>query len=129
MLLIPLILSIAGLAGSGYMYFITMQVQKNPMYKAACDFSDAASCTKPIKSKYAKMIGVPNALVALAFYAVIFFLALFDQTNLILILSAVATLISIYLAYILFTQIKSTCVLCITGYIINILLLLSVIGR
>lgn len=128
MLLLPLILSGAGIAISAYMYFITMQVEKNPMYKAACDFSETASCTKPIKSRYAKMLGVPNAIVALAFYVLVFVLAFFDQTQLVLILSAAASLVSIYLAYILFTKVKSTCVLCIAGYIINFLLLLSVIS-
>lgn len=128
MLLSPLILASLGIVIAGYIYFVELQVEKNSSYKAMCDLSDTVSCTKVAKSRYAKMFGISNALLGLVFYVIVMVLALLDQKNLILLLSLFACLMSVYLAYIMLTKIKSSCLMCIVTYVINGLLVLSVLG-
>ena len=124
MISIIIILSIIGMLLSIYAFYIEKRVEENKKYKALCDISDKASCTKAFSSPYGKMFTIPNSLMGIIFYAVIIILALLNQTNSIFYLSILSLLITLYLAYILFIKLKNICIVCSLIYIINILLVI-----
>jgi uncharacterized membrane protein len=45
------LLGIAGLIASLYTFYVKKQHQKNPKYKALCDFGPNASCSRVLTSK------------------------------------------------------------------------------
>ena len=47
-----LLLCVAGVVISGYSLHVELQHEKNPLYRAACDFSEHMSCSKVLTSKY-----------------------------------------------------------------------------
>ena len=75
-------------------------------------------------SGYAKRLGISNALIGVAFYAVLFVLACFSAAGFIFYLSIAAVVASIALAYLTYFKIKSFCLVCTSIYLINLLLLL-----
>ena len=113
-----------------YAFYIEKRVEENKKYKALCDISDKASCTKAFSSSYGKMFIIPNSLMGIIFYAVIIILALLNQTNSIFYLSILSLLITLYLAYILFIKLKNICIVCSLIYAVNILLVIfAYVGR
>jgi vitamin-K-epoxide reductase (warfarin-sensitive) len=125
-----MILSIVILAGIGlglslYAYYVERNLDKNPNYKAACDLSDTVSCSKVIRSPYATLFFVSNALLGAVYYIVLGLLALINQTTLVLVMTALGFLASLGLAYILYAKIKSLCLICTSIYVVNVLLLLA----
>ena len=118
-----ILLAFAGIVVSVYAYTVEMNVAQSAEYKPACDINDKVSCSKVMRSSYAKMLGISNALIGVAFYAVLFVLACFGAAALIFYLSIAAVLASIALAYISYFKIKSFCLVCTSVYLINVLLL------
>ena len=118
------ILATLGFAISLYGFIIEEKIKRDRSYKPACDISDAISCSKPMLSPWGSILGFSNAIVGLAFYALVFVLVLLNYTTLIFYLSLASVAVSIFLAYILYTQIKTFCVLCISVYAINFALLM-----
>ncbi len=123
--MIIIILCVIGFAVSLYGFFIEEQLKKDPNYKPICDISDKASCSKPFKSSFSRMFGISNTIVGMLFYAAIAFFAWFGLYQLVLIGSAAACLVSLYLAYILYAKIRTLCLICTTTYLINGMLLLT----
>lgn len=124
-----MLISLCILAGVGffialYAYIVEIKIRANPNYKAFCDVSDTISCTKPLKSSYGTLFGYSNAVIGMLFYSGIIILALINAQTLIFYAACLACLISVYLGWILFTKIKSACFLCISLYIINLMLLI-----
>ena len=117
-----IITSIVGLILSIYALYVGLRAKENKNYKAACDISDKASCTKAFSSSYGKMFGVSNSIVGAGFYLLVIFLAYYTQYKLIFYLSALSLLITIYLAYVLYIKMKNLCIVCTAIYLINILL-------
>ena len=124
MMFMILILGTLGFGISLYAYITEQKVKLNPAYKPVCDLSDRISCSKPMKSPYATIFFLSNAVVALFFYMLIVILALLNATKLIMIAATVSCIVSCGLAYLLFFKIKSLCILCTSLYIINFLLLI-----
>ena len=118
-----ILLALAGIVISIYAYTVEMNISKNPEYKPACDISDKISCTRVMGSSYGKMLGISNALIGMAFYAVLFVLACFSAASLIFYLSIAAVIASIALAYISYFKVKSFCLVCTSVYVVNVLLL------
>ncbi|HZW61468.1 MAG TPA: vitamin K epoxide reductase family protein [Candidatus Babeliales bacterium] len=127
MLFLFLILALLGFSISLYTYIIEKKITLNPQYKPVCDLSDRISCSKPIKSAYGSLFFVSNSLIGLVFYLLVALLAINDAINLILIAAIGATIASCILAYILYFKIKAICLLCTSLYIVNIILLFSVL--
>lgn len=119
-----LILSLLGFCISLYAYYIEQKAKSISGYKALCDISDYISCSKPVTSDYAALLYISNALVGMLFYAIIAALTLFGAYQLLLVAAAIATVVSIVLAYLLFVKIKALCLLCLSIYGINALILL-----
>ncbi|XP_025092336.1 vitamin K epoxide reductase complex subunit 1-like protein 1 [Pomacea canaliculata] len=135
-----LLLSLAGLLVSVYSLHVEVQKEKNPKYRAACDFSERMSCSKVLTSKYSRGFGVVepylgkkhflnvrNCNLGIVFYLVHAALALLlpavTAAPLLLLLSVAGVVTSLYLGYILFVVMNDVCVVCITTYVINGLLL------
>ena len=117
------IIAAVGFIVSLYSFFIEQKLKYNPAYKPVCDISDRISCTKPFTSSYGNIFFLSNAVIGIFFYAFIMILAWCEYAMLIFYCSLVAVIISIYLAYILYTKIKSLCLLCTAIYAVNLALL------
>ena len=127
MILSIFILALIGFCIALYDYIVEQKIKKTPDYKPACDLSDRISCSKPIKSEYGNLFLISNALVGMLFYALIAVLAWFNASMLLLITAIAGCLFSVFLAYILFFKIKSLCLVCISLYFINVLILANAI--
>lgn len=121
-----ILLSLLGFSVSLYAYILEKKIKAYPAYKAACDISDAFSCSKPLLSEYGEIFGFSNSLLGMLFYATMAILAFLDRTNLLFYLSVASLLVSAFLAYILYFRIKTVCLICTSIYLINILLFLLI---
>lgn len=114
----------AGLIVCLYGAYIEHKVLADHTYKAACDISDQASCTKTFLSPWGKLLGISNIYVGIAFYLVMLALGILGQVHLAFLGAVGACIASAYLAYILYTKVKTFCLLCSSIYLINIILLI-----
>ncbi len=118
--IIIILLAFIGFCLSLYAYFVEQRVKKDPTYKPACNISDRISCTKPLVSPYGKLMGFSNSYLGLIYYPVLGLISLFGNTLSLVILATGSLLFTLYLAYILFTKIKSLCLICLSIYAVNI---------
>ncbi len=123
MLLSVLVLSTVGLVICFYGLYVEQQLEKDQAYKAACDLSQRASCTKTFLSPWGKLLGVSNIKVGILFYIGMFILGIMHQTCLAFLGAIGACAGSVFFAYILYAKVKTFCLICITIYVINGLLL------
>tara|TARA_Y100000310_G_scaffold344866_1_gene460114 strand:+ start:6995 stop:7390 length:396 start_codon:yes stop_codon:yes gene_type:complete len=117
-------LAVIGFILSAYALYLERQKAKNSEFKAVCDISDNMSCTKAFSSSYGKNLGLSNSIYGLIFYTIIYFLDIFSLNNFTFYLAIISVIGSIYLAYILYTKVKSYCLICNGIYLVNILLLI-----
>ncbi|KAL9981633.1 hypothetical protein ACROYT_G010365 [Oculina patagonica] len=112
----------------------------NEDYKALCDISEHMSCSKVFSSKYGTGFGlvepvmgkdsplnVPNSIFGILFYSSIVLLGMFKSKAaawIMFLFSLLSCVGSIYLGYILFYILHDTCVVCISTYVVNALLLI-----
>ncbi len=129
MILLIILLSFIGFCVSLYAYSISQNLKKDPSYKPACNISDRISCTKPIESPYGNLLGFSNSYLGLVYYPLMILLALFGNNASLMVLATGSLLFTIYLAYILFTKIKSLCLICLTIYAVNISIFLVCLNR
>ena len=143
------IASIFGLALSGYALHVESQVD-NPMYKPGCDvqiFGFSASCTKVFKSEQGHMMSyfgvvphghaldVPNAIIGICFY--LFALVLpwcvnvptKLRQNLMLLAAVLAAVSSAWLATVLHYVLHDFCIVCVSTYVVNAVILYSAVFR
>lgn len=118
-----LIVSFVGLCICLYGLYIERKLVHDQNYKALCDLSDRASCTKTFLSPWGKMLGISNILLGAFFYTGMIALAWLDQGALLFAGAVSACLVSLFLAYILYTKVKTFCLLCVSLYVTNIILL------
>ena len=128
-MIIIMILAALGMIISLYTNVLEQKIKKMPSYRPMCDISDAISCTKPMKSKYASLFYISNAWLAFAFYALVFVFAALHQQTFLLITVIAGCLVSCIFAYLLYFKIKSLCILCTSMYVINVLLLIFCVNR
>lgn len=106
-----------------YGFFIERNLKVDPSYKAVCDLSDKISCTKTFLSPWGKLFGISNVYIGMGFYAAMILFGLSDQVKLTFLGAVGACIASLFLAYILFAKIQTFCLVCITTYAINVILL------
>ena len=124
-----LICALIGLAISVYMYFIEQNLKQTPDYKPVCDINDRISCTKSMKSVYNNIFLISNPIACMLYYVVIAILALLHFPMVLLGAAIGGVVITGIFAYFLFFKIVSLCVLCVSMYIINgIILYLSIMN-
>jgi vitamin-K-epoxide reductase (warfarin-sensitive) len=118
-----LILALIGLLVSLYAYYVEYKIKNVPEYTAACDINDRFSCSKPILSEYGSLFYVSNSIAGIIYYSSILLFTLLNMHILVVVATSGAALVSCYLAYILYTKIKTICLVCTALYIVNFLLL------
>lgn len=116
-------LCLIGVIVSIYLIYIEIKLDSNSNYKPVCDINDRVSCSRAAKSSYAKLFGIPNAVLGVFFYIIVSGLYFFSLFNFVKIIAVAGILFSVYLAYISFVVQKNVCVLCTATYIINLLIL------
>ena len=117
-----IILSLVGLVLSWYTWYVGQFAGKKKNFKPVCDINMQISCTKAFSSEYGKHFGVSNGIWGLLFYGLIFILAFVNEATYVFLLSVVAVVGSFYLAYALFFKIRTFCFVCLSTYILNLLL-------
>ncbi|XP_030040871.1 vitamin K epoxide reductase complex subunit 1 isoform X2 [Manduca sexta] len=122
---------ILGIFLSTYALYVEMAVEIKPGYKALCDISEHASCSKVLSSKYAKGFGlmnddsalkIPNCIYGTIFYCLMIFLTTFDQLLVVrfqFLLGAASILMCVYLAYLLAFVLHDFCLVCVSTYVVN----------
>ena len=121
-----MILCAIGFLLSAYAFFVEWQLTHNRAYKAACDISDRVSCTRPLLSPYAKMLGISNALLGVAFYAAIMVCDWWGYAEVVRYGTLLGALASVVFAYILYFKIHSLWLIGTSIYVVNALLVYCV---
>lgn len=120
--MIIILLATIGLLISLYGITIERKLQHDAQYKASCDISDTISCTRPFLSPYGKMLGISNIWASAFYYLTILMLAIFNQHQLLILITSAGLLVTVIFAYILYFKVKALCLICTCLYIINIAL-------
>lgn len=132
-------LGIIGLVLSIYTIHVEIQAHADKSYKAMCDINEHVSCTKVFMSKYGRGFGlvepvlgkdsflnIPNPIFGVLFYGMVIVLSLTRHSQKVMkaltILAGISCIMSVYLATILY-KLQDTCVVCISTYLVNFLLL------
>ncbi|XP_050350806.1 vitamin K epoxide reductase complex subunit 1-like protein 1 [Nymphalis io] len=123
-----------GILVSTYALYVEMAAEMKPGYKALCDISEHASCSRVLTSKYGKGLGIvpkdspfklPNCVYGVMFYSIMIFLTTFDVTSAVKVqigLSITSLATCIYLAYLLIFVLRDFCVVCVSTYLLNIII-------
>jgi vitamin-K-epoxide reductase (warfarin-sensitive) len=122
--MILFVLATIGFVLALYAFYVENQLREEKHYVPACDIKSNMSCSKAFTSLYGRLGLVPNSLYGMFFYGLIFVLALGGYSTMIIVLALLATLGTIYLAYVSFVKMKNYCLVCCGIYVVNILLLL-----
>ncbi|MFQ5354998.1 MAG: vitamin K epoxide reductase family protein [Mariprofundaceae bacterium] len=129
-----LVLTAAGLATSIYLTYLHQHIFTGKLTDFSfCGFSRGISCETVTASPQAEWFSIPLAWYGAMYYLLFMFLGLAailrpvrdasTATCLILLFSAVAVAIDVYLAYIMAFVIGSLCLLCLLTYILNLAIL------
>jgi len=130
-----IVCSLAGFLISLYFTLVTYRLMKpdQRFIPPVCRMN-GDSCLSIVDSPQARLFGVPNSLLGIAFYLGVLVAAiggLLPSTMLYKVLLAVSlgtVLIGLYLIYSLLAVLKVRCVLCFTGHILNLLILLFLLA-
>ncbi|KAH9489332.1 Vitamin K epoxide reductase complex subunit 1-like protein 1 [Bulinus truncatus] len=134
--LIGLILSLFGL-------YIEIIKSKDKDYVAFCDISGYVTCSRALTSRYSKGFGLvekifsntsilnqPNTVYGMAYYAFQATLAMSQTSSAAVVQTAfsiAANIGSVYLGYILFYIIRDFCIICVSTYAVNFLMLIVIL--
>ena len=118
------VISILGFLVSLYSFRTELKIKHDKKYRAICDKNKKVSCFRAFSSKYNNIIGIPNSLAGMIFYAVLFFLITYNVNQLIFPLIILAFLGSIFLAYLSYIKLKVFCIVCNLIYLINLILVI-----
>ncbi|XP_072127560.1 vitamin K epoxide reductase complex subunit 1-like protein 1 [Mobula birostris] len=127
-----------GLVLSLYAYHVETSKERDAAYRAMCDISDSISCSKVFTSRWGRGFGLlgtflgqdsilnqPNSVYGLLFYLLQVLLSLTGSAvaAVVLLLTSLLSLAgSLYLAYILVFVLRDFCLVCVTTYVLNLLL-------
>lgn len=133
---------IVGIILSGYALYVEHKLHQDEDFVALCDLADNVSCSNVFRSSYGRGFGLfrfvisedhplnlPNSVFGIAFYALECILlqirgsAHVPTEKINVCLSAVASLGSVYLIYVLMFILEDYCLLCFSAHIINFTLL------
>jgi vitamin-K-epoxide reductase (warfarin-sensitive) len=119
------------------LYAISVEKNNDAKQKALCDINEHMSCSRVLKSPYARMVGmifglnknhplnVPNTYYGLLFYVAIILYSFYPFTlipfrEVMLLFAASGSILASFgLACILYFKLKDFCVVCVTTYVIN----------
>lgn len=81
------------------------------------------TCQMIIKTRYARVLGLPNFVYGLFYYFFIFALAIFNWNGYIetavKVISWLVVVLGIYLSYVLIKVLRVNCVLCFASHVLN----------
>jgi uncharacterized membrane protein len=84
------------------------------------------TCATVLQTSFANLFKVPNFILGIFYYAMIFcstfFVMTFDVLYIFLVVSWLVMLMSFYLAYALIFRLRTKCVLCFASHIMNIII-------
>ncbi|XP_066579313.1 vitamin K epoxide reductase complex subunit 1 [Amia ocellicauda] len=136
---VRLLLCAAGLVLSVYAYHVETSRERDASYRAMCDFSSSVSCSKVFTSRWGRGFGLvapllgsdtvlnqPNSVLGVLFYLLQLGLgqSLSSRAALCLVLSSWLSVVgSLYLAWILTFVLQDFCVVCVSTYLLNFVLL------
>ncbi|XP_074787122.1 vitamin K epoxide reductase complex subunit 1-like protein 1 isoform X2 [Athene noctua] len=130
-------LCVAGAALSLYALHVEHAVARDPAYRAACDLGPAVSCTRVFASRWGRGLGlvegllgrdsvanVPNSAIGLLFYLLQGLLVPGRGAAAVLLGTSVASaVVSLWLAGVLAFGLRDLCLVCLSTYLLNALLL------
>lgn len=118
------ILALIGLCLSLYAYHLETELKADENYKASCDINDRISCTRPLTSPYAHFLYFSNSFLGIVYYSTLAVIAFCGLDTIVLLMAIGGIIVTCVLAYLLYFEIKSICLVCTSLYIVNILILL-----
>lgn len=118
------ILALIGLTLSLYAYYLEQRLKTDEKFKPTCDINARISCTRPLLSPYVHFFYYSDSFLGIVFYSTLAVVAFCGLHIPVLIMAAAAMLATLVLAYLLYFEIKSICLVCTALYIVNILILL-----
>jgi len=135
---------IIGSALSVYSYYLISRLDEDDEYEALCDFGERLSCTKTLQFESARGFGLvapllgsdsffnkPNGLYGLLYYTIVSLLGLSKHwvpVKAQVVLSILAVSTSIWLLY-LAVGLQNFCVICLTLFLVNIVIVSLAIIR
>ncbi|OCT92309.1 vitamin K epoxide reductase complex subunit 1-like protein 1 [Xenopus laevis] len=131
---------VIGIVLSIYAFHVEREKERDPGYQAVCDFNEWVRCSNVLSSRWGRGFGMlgsifgkdslinqPNGLFGLIFYLLQMLLGMTVSAvaALVLMTSSILSVVgSVYLAYILYFVLKDFCVICVTTYLLNCILLI-----
>lgn len=124
-----------------YGLYVEVQHDLQPSFEAMCDINPTISCSAAFLSDYGKGFGIlppqlalRNPIFGILFYLTMLVLVLLPPerplyTQAILALAIIANLSTLYLGYILAFVLHVACVVCITIYVVNFIILILAYRR
>ncbi|CAN7986258.1 unnamed protein product [Ixodes hexagonus] len=139
------VLCVLGILISCYAYRVETRKEHDSSYQAMCDINQHMSCSKVFTSRYGRGFGllghivrfdsaynVPNSVFGVIFYLSALVCGVLDgrtSAKVHLVLSVISNFGSVYLACILYFILHDFCVVCVSTYVINALLLACSVWR
>eukprot|EP00918_Siedleckia_nematoides_P102009 GHVU01222901.1.p1 GENE.GHVU01222901.1~~GHVU01222901.1.p1 ORF type:complete len:168 (-),score=2.26 GHVU01222901.1:2792-3295(-) len=134
------VLGFVGLVASAYAVYVERNAGKEE-FNPFCNFGEGRNCLTALTSEYAHMLrhfgivsagslwDVSNAMAGLVYYGIILGYPLRSarpfRRNVYLVLSLFGLATSLYYGWILYFVLKDLCVVCITTYVVNVLITLG----
>jgi len=134
-----LILCSIGLMLCSYAFYVETRKEHDSKYLATCDISESISCSKVFTSRYGRGFGlvelvfgkdsrlnVPNSIFGFIFYILQIILECIHSKHAIflqIVMSVLSNCGSVYLGYILYYVLHDFCVVCVSIYVVNFLVL------
>ncbi|XP_034147946.1 vitamin K epoxide reductase complex subunit 1 [Esox lucius] len=140
-----LFLCIFGLVLSFYALHVEISRERDPEYRAMCDLGDYVSCSKVFTSRWGRGFGLleffivkdsalnqPNSVLGIIFYTLQLALgqSVSSRSAFLLVCSSwVSVAGSLYLACVLAFILGDFCMVCVSTYVVNFLLLFTNLKR
>ncbi|KAJ7997384.1 hypothetical protein DPEC_G00228430 [Dallia pectoralis] len=134
-----LLVCVLGILLSVYAFHVETEKSRDSSYRAMCDISKSISCSKVFTSRWGRGFGLlgsifgndsamnqPNSVYGILFYVFQLLLGITVSAMAALILmttSILSVMGSLYLGYILYFVLKDFCIICVTTYALNFILL------
>lgn len=128
--IVVIVLGLIGLVDSLYYTFAHYGVMGfgSPLMPVVCD-SEKNVCEMLASTNWASVLGIPNSVFGLGYYALVLLAAgarlatgEWMYPRLTAAVALLAAVFSVYLAWLMITQVRAICPLCVTAQSINVVL-------
>lgn len=108
-------LGLVGLVLSLYALWVEHRARHGE--KVLCDFHELISCTKAFLSPYGRIFGLHNAWFGVGLYIII--ITFHTRPDIVWPLALVASVLSLYLAFVSYVTMRNFCLVCTAIYLVN----------